>query len=170
MSTQEFTHIIQPIKDKLFRFALRMVKSAEEAEDIVQEVFIKVWNRRDRLDQLQNLEAWCMTLTKNLSIDKMRSKHRFTSDIETTYGLEAPMATPEKQAVLNDALSHVHQIMNKDLSDHQRTAIQLRDIEGLTYKEIGKIMDISIDMVKTNIFRGRKKIKDTLLKNEKYGL
>ena len=74
MHPAEFTQRIAPMQNKLFRFALRFVADAAEAEDIVQEALIKVWNRRNELDQYRNLEAWCMTVTKNLALDKLKIK------------------------------------------------------------------------------------------------
>ena len=76
MQKNEFSEMVIPYKDKLYRFALRIVKDSFIAEDVVQEVMIKVWKKREYFETLDNKEAWCMTLTKNLAIDKTRSKHR----------------------------------------------------------------------------------------------
>jgi RNA polymerase sigma-70 factor (ECF subfamily) len=169
MNPKEFANIIMPIKDKLYRFALRMLRDPAEAEDVVQEVFIKVWDRRNDLDRYRSLEAWCMTLTRNLSIDKTRSRHNKTRDIEESYGLASPTTSPEKQTELNDTMDQLRQIMH-ELPDNHRVAIHLRDIEGMSYQEISETMDVSLDLVKTYIFRGRQKIKNELLKTEAYGL
>ncbi len=71
MTIKKFTQQITPIKDRLYRFAMRMVDNAAEAEDVVQEVLIKLWQKRADLPQIQNLEAWSIRLTKNLSLDKL---------------------------------------------------------------------------------------------------
>jgi RNA polymerase sigma factor (sigma-70 family) len=169
MNPKEFANIITPIKDKLFRFALRMLRNPAEAEDVVQEVFIKVWDRRNELDRYRSLEAWCMTLTRNLSIDKTRSRHNQTRDIEESFGLASPVTSPEKQTELNDTMDQLRQIMYH-LPENHRVAIHLRDIEGMSYQEISETMDVSLDLVKTYIFRGRQKIRNELLKTEAYGL
>ena len=83
MDVETFTREIIPYKNKLYRIALRIVGTNAEAEDVVQEVFIKLWKKKDELHQLANKEAWCVTMTKNLSIDKTRSKHH-------RYGFVAP--------------------------------------------------------------------------------
>ena len=68
MELQEFQHKVYPLKNKLFRFAKRLLDHTEEAEDIVQEVFIKLWNRRDKLDEYRSVEALAMITTKNLCL------------------------------------------------------------------------------------------------------
>ena len=80
MNLEAFQNRVLPAKNKLFRFANRMLASEEEAKDVVQEVLIKVWNGREQMDQVQNWEAWCMRLTKNLSLDYLRSRQRKATD------------------------------------------------------------------------------------------
>ena len=67
MNLEAFQTRVLPAKNKLFRFAFRLLGSSEEAKDVVQEVLIKVWNGREQMAEVQNLEAWCMRITKNLS-------------------------------------------------------------------------------------------------------
>ena len=74
MESQEFTHIINEVKDKMYRLAYRIVGNQFDAEDVVQEVIIKVWNKREHFSTITNQPGWCMTLTRNLAIDKTRSK------------------------------------------------------------------------------------------------
>ncbi|MFC2102555.1 sigma-70 family RNA polymerase sigma factor, partial [Bacteroidota bacterium] len=74
MDLQEFTSKVVPLKNKLFRFAKRYLGQTEEAEDIVQEVFIKLWNRREKLDEYRSVEALAMIATKNMCLDKIKSK------------------------------------------------------------------------------------------------
>ena len=78
-----------PLKNKLFRFALKMVHNVAEAEDIVQEVMIKIWDQRDSMSEIKNIEAWCVRLTKNLTFDKLKSKHSkvqsFATHVEQLY-------------------------------------------------------------------------------------
>ncbi len=170
MSLEDFTHLILPIKNKLFRFSLRIVGNVAEAEDVVQEVFIKVWNKRNDLANYSNVEAWCMTLTKNLSIDKLRSKHRRADSIKD--GFDIPTAksdTPYHQTAYNDTFDRVQKLLN-NLPEKQRMVMQLRDIEGLTYQEIADALDISLQQVKVNLFRARQQIRVQLVNTESYGL
>ena len=154
MTRQEFQSKILPLKDKLFRFAYRIVNERAEAEDVVQEVFIKFWKNREHAHQISNVEAWCIRATKNLSIDKLRSKHRRTEAMPETFEVRDHSPTPHGQAEKNDVFSQVKKLLAK-LPEKQRMVMQLRDIEGFTYQEVADALDISIDQVKVNIYRAR---------------
>ena len=80
MNLETFQNQVFPVKNKLFRFAFRLLGSSEEAKDVVQEVFIKVWNGREQLAEIENVEAWCMRITKNLSLDRLRQQQRRPTD------------------------------------------------------------------------------------------
>ena len=94
MTRQEFKTHILPIKNKLFRFSFNIVNDRAEAEDVVQEVFIKLWKQRDNIGEIKNIEAWCMRVTRNLSIDKMRSKHRRTEGFKEGFDMKDDAQTP----------------------------------------------------------------------------
>ncbi len=169
MIIEDYKKLILPIKDKLFRFSLRIVGNPAEAEDVVQEVFIKVWNKRSEVESYKNIEAWCMTLTKNLSIDKLRSKHRRVNALSDTYNMPSESASPYQVTATNDTLGRIQKMMDA-LPEKQRMVMQLRDIEGMSYKEIAEILSITLDQVKINLFRARKSIRAQLLNSESYGL
>lgn len=169
MTIKKFTRQITPIKDRLYRFAMRMVDNAAEAEDVVQEVLIKLWHKREELTQIQNLEAWSIRLTKNLSLDKLRSKHKRTEGLEGHYDLVSDSRNPEQLIESKDAMQRIHQLMQQ-LPESQRLVLQLRDIEELSYKEIAECLDMSMNLVKVNLFRGRQNLKAILTKKELHGL
>ncbi|NRB48548.1 MAG: sigma-70 family RNA polymerase sigma factor [Saprospiraceae bacterium] len=163
MSLHYYKKNILPISDKLFRFALRIVGDRSEAEDIVQEVMIKIWNKRKDWEFIDNMEAWCVKMTRNLSIDKLRSKHRRTQNLDGLFHLKDSSATPLEKAESNDTIHHISKMM-QDLPEAQRLVMQLRDIEELSYKEIMEQLDMTMPQVKTNLFRARNKIKKRLNK------
>lgn len=163
MSLQYYKENILPISDKLFRFAVRIVGDRSEAEDIVQEVMIKIWNKRKDWEFIDNMEAWCVKMTRNLSIDKLRSKHRRTQDIDGLFHLKDAAASPLEKAESNDTIQHISKLM-LELPEAQRLVMQLRDIEELSYKEIMEQLDMTMPQVKTNLFRARNKIKKQLNK------
>ena len=169
MTLDSFKIQILPLKDKLYRFALRILGNHAVAEDVVQEVMIKIWKDRENLGGIKNLEAWCMRLTKNLSIDKTRGKHYNLNAIPDNFDMVQLAAGPQKLAELNDTVDKVKKLMT-ELPDTQRMAMQLRDVEGMTYKEIAEILEIQLDQVKVNIYRARKYIRLKLIKEESYGL
>lgn len=169
MNLQDFKIQVLPTKHRLYRLALRITNHPAEAEDVVQEVFIKIWNKRAELTEVQNIEAFCMRMTRNLAIDKTRSKHRRTQSIGEGLDFRTPVANPHQKAEMSDAVQRVRLLM-KDLPDKQRVVMQLRDIEGMTYEEISKALNIPMNQVKVNLFRARKRIRQGMLNTEQYGL
>lgn len=168
MSRKEFKKMVLPHKDKLYRFALSITGNNADAEDVVQEIFIKMWDRQSQLTDIQNLEAWLMRLTKNLSIDKLRSKHRRTQDLEAVSNRQAPAATPYELTEQRDTFSHIQSIIRR-LPDKQRMIVQLRDIEEMSYQEISDILEIPMSQVKVYLFRARRHIRTQLINSELYG-
>ena len=160
-----FEKLAISVKDKLYRFALRITGDSVEAEDVVQEVFIKVWNLRDDMVEVQNHEAYCMTLTRNLSLDKIKSKHRRTVEIGDALQISDYNSTPYEAIEKNDALSRIKKWMN-ELPEKQRLTMHLRDIEGLTYDEIAENLEISMAQVKVNLHRARQFIREKMLESE----
>lgn len=161
MNLETFKTTVLPAKNKLYRVALRITGNPVEAEDVVQEVFIKVWESRNELEEVGNLQAWCMQMVKNRSIDKIRLKANQTEGIDGLYSMSSEAPTPDRRAELNDAMQQVQTLM-KQLPEAQRMAMQLRDIEGMSYQEISQALGQSLSQVKTNIFRARKGIKSKL--------
>jgi len=164
-----FRNDILPLKDKLFRLALRITLNNAEAEDIVQDTMIRIWNKREEWTQFDSIEAYCLTIVRNLAID--RSQLKDSQNIELTPETqESPDASdPYDQLVNDERLRLIHQLVKK-LPEKQRTIFQLRDIEGKSYKEISVVLDISEEQVKVNLFRARKKIRDGYTEIEEYGL
>lgn len=141
---------------------MRIVNHAAEAEDVVQEVFIKLWNNRLQPDAIHNVEAWCITATKNLSIDKLRSKHQRLQPMKAGFDLHDQAATPYEATLGQDMFEQVRKLMNT-LPDKQRDIMHLRDIEGLSYQEIADALSIPLDQVKVYLFRARKTVREGLV-------
>jgi RNA polymerase sigma-70 factor (ECF subfamily) len=105
---------IIPYKDKIYRFVLRMVNSEFDAEDIMQELAIKIWKNKDKFGQLDNKEAWCMTVARNLSIDKIRNRNkRRHMDIDQAFDLSDDNKNPYEKLVTEDSISILRKCMNK---------------------------------------------------------
>ena len=171
MSLEAFKNKVLPAKDKLYRFAFRMLRDEDEAKDIVQEVLIKVWNKRESMDSWQNIEAWCMQITKNQVLDKVKTKrYKLTDQIEEGFDLsDNSSRTPAGITETNDTMESINKLINA-LPEKQKQVIQLRDIEGFSYKEIGDIMGVDLGQVKVNLFRARKSVKENLININAYGL
>ena len=154
MKKISFRNDILPLKNVLYRLALRITLNHEEAEDVVQDTLIKVWNKRDDWESIENIEAFSLTVCRNLSLDKNK---RMGGSNESL------------QMMQKDRVQIVRQLVN-ELPEKQRSCIQLRDFEEKPYKEIASILGISEEQVKVNIFRARQTIKQKYQEIEKYGL
>src|SRR5688572_5190699 len=105
MDLEAFENRVLPTKNKLFRFALRFLGNEEEAKDIVQEVFIRVWNGRQQMEQVHNWEAWCMRITKNLSLDRIRIlKGKRTQTLEESFDLRYEALTPHESTEIGESM------------------------------------------------------------------
>ena len=161
MQNDEIIKEVLPFRAKLYRFCFNIVNDEHDTEDILQELLIKIWQKREDFIQIENKEAWCMTVTRNMAIDKIRSRKNRTSNIDDHLSISDQGPTPDKQTEQKDALESVMNIVN-GLPIHQKEIILLRDVEGHTYKEIAEITNASEDQVKVALFRARQKLKEKL--------
>lgn len=157
-----------PTKNKLYRFALSYLKNEEEAKDIVQEVLLKVWNRKVSLSFYRNIESWCMTLTKNLSLDRIKSRQFQLNASRENLPDIASDDSPYKETELNSTISMVKTFID-NLPERQRDIMHLRDVEGYTYQEIADILKLDVNKVKVYLFRARKTVKQKMLNLETHG-
>jgi RNA polymerase sigma factor (sigma-70 family) len=170
MNLEAFQNRVLPAKNKLFRFAFRMLGSSEEAKDVVQEVLIKVWNGREQMAEVQNMEAWCMRITKNLSLDKLRSRQRRATDsIDEGFEVRQEALSPHENTELNESMLRINQLIAA-LPEKQRQVIHLRDIEGYSYNEICEMLELDMSQVKVSLFRARNAVREKLVKMNAYGL
>lgn len=171
MSWTEFREHVWPFKDRLYRLALKVVGDTAEAEDVVQEVLVKIWKQGTDLSLINNIEAWCLRLTRNHAIDKLRGGYRKRkTDFEHAPELTSAKAQqPDQQVEMQDTVGQIRQLM-QELPENQRMVMHLRDIEGQTYQEIAEALEMSMPQVKTNLFRARKAIRAALVKTQSYGL
>ena len=168
MKKVSFQNDILPLKNKLYRLAVRITLNPEDAEDTVQETMMKVWNKRQQWEQIESMEAFCMTICRNIALDKT---HRMTGSEQSLDADEHDTpdtnyhANPEQQTIEQDRIRLVRTIIDS-LPEKQRSVIQLRDFEGKSYKEIAAIMDISEEQVKINIYRARQAVKQRFIETE----
>ncbi|MFC2622567.1 MULTISPECIES: RNA polymerase sigma factor [Prevotella] len=170
MKKVSFRNDVLPLKNELFRLALRITLNRAEAEDIVQDTLIKVWNRREEWNAIDSIEAFSLTVCRNLSLDRIKKKGNDNDSLEDVKAAE-PLASsnPQDRMIQTDKVRLIRQIVD-GLPEKQRSCMQLRDFEGKTYKEIASVLDISEEQVKVNIFRARQTVKQKYLKLDNYGL
>lgn len=149
-------------KNELMRLALRITMDRAEAEDVVQETYIKIWNQHDRWAEIDNMKAYCLTVCRNLALDKTRAADDKTESIDSLPIEKAGVFDPAEHAERDEKIALVRSTMQL-LPEKQRTAMQLRDFEGYSYKEIADIMQVPEQQVKISIFRARQTIKQKIL-------
>lgn len=170
MQEISFRNDILPLKDKLYRLALRITLDSAEAEDIVQETMIRVWNKREEWKQFESVEAYCLTVARNLAIDKSQLKEARNVELTPeTHQTPDVASNPYDRLVNEERIKLIHQLVN-NLPEKQRTIMQLRDMEGKSYKEIAEIMQLPEEQIKINLFRARQKIKQQFTAIDEYGL
>lgn len=169
MQEISFRNDILPLKDKLFRLALRITLDRAEAEDVVQDTMIRVWNKRDEWSQFESIEAYCLIVAKNLAIDRSQKKDAQTVELTPAMEEEADVSGPHDQMVNDERMSIIHRLVN-ELPEKQRLIMQLRDIEGESYKEIANVLHLTEEQVKVNLFRARQKVKQRYIEIDEYGL
>lgn len=170
MKKISFRDDVLPLKNKLYRLALRITLDTAEAEDIVQDTLIKVWNKREDFGEIESIEAFSLTVCRNLALDRIAKKEAQNIRLDDAQDETLDTAsTPYEKLTHEEGLALVHKLFNA-LPEKQRTIIQLRDIEGKSYKEIATILNLTEDQVKVTLFRTRQRIKQQYEKIENYGL
>ncbi|MFB9052579.1 RNA polymerase sigma factor [Formosa undariae] len=168
MTQSEFLNTVLPFKDKVYRLAKRLLISSEEAEDATQEVLIKLWSNKNKMEAYKNIEAFSMTMTKNLCFDKLKSKQAQNLKIVHT-NYEDHNTSLQKQVETTDSLDWVGKII-ETLPEQQRMVIQLRDIEQYDLDEISKMLDMKNTAVRVALSRARKTIREQLTNTHNYGI
>ena len=169
MHSEIFNLKVLPLRNKLFRFAFMILRNRQEAEDIIQETLIKLWVKKEKLNYISNIEAWSMTIVKNLSYDVLRKVKKFNT-VGIEQGEEEKSADSlELSLNRSEDLERIRHMIN-ELPERQQQLVFLRDIEGHSYLEISNIMGIDENLVKVALFRARENLRKKILKIENYGL
>lgn len=168
MNQSDFIKVISPFKDRVFRLAKRLLVSTEEAEDATQEVLVKLWNNKGKLDAYSSVEALAMTMTKNYCLDQLKSKRASEMRIVHSNYTDR-QAGLQQQAEDRDSWSWVEKIM-ETLPEQQKLIMQMRDVEEYEFEEIAKIMDMNETAVRVALSRARKTLREQLTKTHSYGI
>lgn len=168
MQSDFFKKHIYPIQDKLFRFARRITGSETEAEDVVQEVFEKIWRQGDHGKEVQNWEAWCMTMTRNQALNKREQSNRMRNrELPLQEQNSHSLGISQDNYTHKNLIEHIEDQMQR-LPENQRLCMHLRDIEEMSYQEIADALDLTLAQVKTNIHRARKAMRNIIPKDILY--
>ena len=163
MPASLFKQLLLPLYPRLQRVALRLLGNAEDAEDMVQEVYMKLWSKRDALPDVQDVEAYCVTLTKNMCIDRLRMAEVEKEDVDEVPTMLAATDDVEAQVERRDAVEQVKQII-ETLPEHQQQVITLRDMEDCSFEEIAEQTGLTAVNIRMLLSRARKTIRERLKK------
>ncbi|SDS49428.1 RNA polymerase sigma-70 factor, ECF subfamily [Gillisia sp. Hel1_33_143] len=168
MNQRTFLRLIDPIQDKIYRLALRLLTSKESAQDASQEIILKLWNHNNKLKDYANIEAFVMTMTKNYCLDQLKSKQN--SNVKIVHNnYESREKSSYEQLEIKDEFEHIDKILDA-LPHQQKLIFQLRDVEQYEYEEISKITKMNETAIRVALSRVRKKIREELLKTHRYGI
>tara|TARA_B100001063_G_scaffold244525_1_gene277487 strand:- start:617 stop:1123 length:507 start_codon:yes stop_codon:yes gene_type:complete len=167
LEQKEFLNTILPCKNTLYRLAKRLLVSSDEAEDAVQEVFLKLWKGRDKIHHYRSPEAFAVTMTKNYCLDRLKSRQ--ASNLKIVHTNYKNSDNIEKDIEATEGVELVTRIM-QTLPEKQKMIMQLRDIEQFEFSEIAQMLSINETAIRVALSRARKTVREQLIKQYNYGV
>ncbi len=162
MEQEQFKIEVVPLRGKLSGCARRLLDDPEDVEDIVQEVFLKLWYIREELERYDSVEALAVQITKHLCLNRLRSfqyRQEKLSDSAIITADDNPYVSLEQK----DSVSHVMNIMEQ-LPGLQQTILRMKHVDGFEVKEIAELTGSTPEAVRVNLSRARKRVKELFLK------
>lgn len=168
MDAISFKQQFLPCHPKLYRVAFRLMGNAQDAEDMVQEAYLKLWRKRDELTDMLNAEAYCVTLLKNVCYDSLRSLH-FDETNRPVEELNL-VATSDiaREVERKDEVNHLKLLIGQ-LPEQQKRVMMLRDLSDCSFEEIEKATGLNAVNMRVLLSRARKKIREQLNGIMNYG-
>lgn len=168
-----FEEAAMPFVDALYNTAYRMTRNAQDAEDLVQETYLKAYRYYDKFEEGTNFKAWLFKILKNTFINNYRKKQKAPlqsdfAEIEDAFesrlssDVTGQMKSPEEE-ILENVLDEDVQRALDDLPPDYRMAVLLADLEGFSYKEIADILELPLGTVMSRLYRGRKLLESAML-------
>ena len=168
MDADSFKKIFLPLHPKLYRIALALVENKDDAEDILQEAYCKLWNKRVDLAGIRNPEAFSVTIIKNLCLDFLRLPRvgRNKDSLENVVIVAG--LSPEQKLEEQDQIEQVKRLIDR-LPENQRKVLKLKGINGCSLEEIEQITGLTAVNIRVLLSRARKTIRNGLEKITVYG-
>ncbi len=161
MDADTFKKVFIPYHQKLYRIAYRIVQDAASAEDIVQDTFIKLWNKRDEMQSIDNTEAFAIIILRNTCLDHLR---KTKNDRYTDYDTDMPETTSlSKQIEVQDEAEKIKYLINK-LPDQQRQVMMMKHWDEYSDEEIEQATGLSAGNIRVILSRARKTIREQYIK------
>lgn len=165
IESENFSRLIMPHSRKIFAVAYRYLQRVDEAEDLVQDVCIKLWQMRDELPPEERLLPFILTMARNLSIDRLRARHEY----DVTAGDDEDAPPPNDEPFIDtsvedhDRLRQTLQLI-RQLPPDQQKVLRLKAMRDLDNDEITKLTGIQPDNVRQLLSRARRKLKELAIK------
>jgi len=154
MSPTEYQEKIWPLRQQLFQVSLNILKRPTLAEDAVQDILIKAWEKREEWADLTSWKAWLLTLTRNKSLDYLKSRHNKSQDLEMVPVKVEPSANPYQDLENSDLMNNLKGFL-KTLNANQQAVFELREFGQMSYAEIAAELKITEAQVKVALHRAR---------------
>ncbi|MFT4838983.1 MAG: RNA polymerase sigma factor (sigma-70 family) [Nonlabens sp.] len=160
MKQKTFVKTFQEVQQKMYFLSKRLLTSHEEAADAVQEVMVRLWEKRFQLDEVRNKEAYAMQMVKNYSLDRLKSKQAsHLKIVHSNYDSEERNIEGELERL--GKIKLVQNMIN-ELPEQYKVIIQLRDIQGYDFEAIENIMNMKATAVRVGLSRARKMLKEKI--------
>ena len=157
MNRKEYNSAVNELSGRLYRYVLKCLKNSDDANDIVQDCFAKLWVNREKVEY-KKVKSWLFTTAHNGLIN-LAKKNARTEILDTTLNHKEPQSRDESKSF---ETREIIELALSELSEQHKSIVLLRDLEGYNYQEIGEILELSESQVKVYLFRARKKIKDKI--------
>jgi len=165
MKQPELKDIVYKYKDQMYRLALSIMKNKDDAEDVLQDVFVKCWEQKKRIEKSDSIKSYLFKMTRNRCLDVLK-KHSRKYENEQLENYES-MHTVENNLDQIEKLKIVNMLIDK-LPEQNKTIIRLRETESMEFNEIEKITGLKQDNIRTILSRTKKKLKQQLEKVFEY--
>lgn len=162
MTHENFRDTVFVLKDEMYRFAKRFVVSSEEAEDVVQDLMVKFWQKKEELLQFGNLKSYALKSVRNECLNRL--KHH---DVKLGFANMTVNQSELYQMEVNNLKDHIIQFINQ-LPEKQKMVIHLKDVEEYQVSEISEILEMDESAVRVNLMRARQKVKENIIQLQNY--
>lgn len=162
MEQEQFKKEVLPVRERLLLYARKLLDDPDDAEDIVQEVFLKLWDMRDALDRYQNLPALAMRIAQRLCLNKLKTRGRIEGDLSECFALSDGI-TPYTQLERKENMERVMRIIDM-LPGLQQAILRMRHVDGLEVEEIAGLTGSTPEAIRMNLSRARKRVRDQFFK------
>lgn len=167
MDAAEFKRVFMPCHRKLYAVAYRIMGDAAFAEDMVQDTYVKLWERRDSLGKIANPDAYCLTVLRNVCFDECRRSCHGSDSLDAVTEIADPAMVVDSVEE-RDALHHLSLLIRR-LPANQATVVRLRDLCGCSFEEIGRATGFNEVNIRVLLSRARKKLREQFKNIIDYG-